>query len=333
MKRSTRRLSVAICLLFAATSQGATNPNIGANGLFLMGYTKREDPEGAPTSRTGFYAQRMEVQMDAALDSTLHSTLTLALPAGENPQLIEGYLSARFRSGLMLQAGRFYVDFGQHNALHAHQFPFLDMPLVLERFFFTESLNEVGIGLSKALPLPWRSSWSAQIVNGDNPLWVSKTDEDFLLVTRLRNEWNIGAERALLWGLSWAGGRNVKERFTSVYGVDARLQLGAQLLWQGEYLLANENLKTHTTQRGGFYSFVKYQTTKRSWAQVRYDLYGLPEDGDEGENRISILLGFAAHKLLPLRFQYSRWRIEREGRGYNQYHIQLNFSMGSHFVP
>jgi hypothetical protein len=200
MKRSTRRLSVAICLLFAATSQGATNPNIGANGLFLMGYTKREDPEGAPTSRTGFYAQRMEVQMDAALDSTLHSTLTLALPAGENPQLIEGYLSARFRSGLMLQAGRFYVDFGQHNALHAHQFPFLDMPLVLERFFFTESLNEVGIGLSKALPLPWRSSWSAQIVNGDNPLWVSKTDEDFLLVTRLINEWEYRCRARALMG-------------------------------------------------------------------------------------------------------------------------------------
>ncbi len=332
MKRSARRLVAASCLLFAATTQGATNPSIGANGLFLMGYTKREDPDGAPTSRTGFYAQRMEVQMAAPLDSSLHSALTLALPAGENPQLIEGYLRARFSSGLMLQAGRFYVDFGQHNALHAHQFPFLDMPLVLERFFATEALNEVGIGLSKALPLPWHSSWSAQIVNGDNPLWVSKTDEDFLLVARLKSEWDIDAERALVWGLSWAGGRNVKERFTSVYGVDVRLQLNARLLWQSEYLLANENLKTHKTQRGGFYSFVKYQTTRRSWAQVRYDLYGLPEDRDEGENRISILLGFAPRKLLPLRFQYSRWRIDREGRGYNQYHIQLNFSMGSHFV-
>lgn len=199
MKRSARYLATAICLLFAATTQATTNPSIGANGLFLMGYTKREDPGGAPTSRTGFYTQRIQVQMDAPLDSTLHSTLTLALPAGENPHLVEGYLRARFSSGLMLRAGRFYADFGQHNTLDPHQFPFLDMPLVLERFFFTEGLNEVGIGLSKALPLPWRSSWSAQILNGDNPLWVSKTDEDFLLVTRLRNEWNIGAERALLW--------------------------------------------------------------------------------------------------------------------------------------
>ena len=48
------------------------------------------------------------------------------------------------------------------------------------------------------------------------------------------------------------------------------------------------------------------------------------------EDRFSVLLAFVRSPGFPLRFQYSRWRMEETGRGFNQYHVQLNFTIGCH---
>lgn len=129
-----------------------------------------------------------------------------------------------------------------------------------------------------------------------------------------------------------------RARFTSALGADLTFQWQPQgpgrhrhLTWQTEYVFAREDLKAERRKRGGGYSFLQCQFARRWWAQGRWDLFGLPEENkEERESRLSALLTFVHSERSALRFQYSRWRVEAAGRGFNQYHLQLNFSAGSH---
>ena len=325
----------------AAASGPAFEPETSANGLFLFGYTKREDRNGAPTSRTGIYAQQVELHMRAHVDSDVVAQITVTLPRGsrtdDRVDIGETFVSLPLSEVLELQAGRFYVDFGRHNLLHPHEFPFLDRPLALERLFGVDGIDEVGVGLRRTLALPWESTLSVQLLSGDNERWGSFTDEDLLHTARLHNRWSRQGGTVVELGGSWAGGANVDEQFTHALGADLNVEwprgtageLGAR--WQTEYALTSEDLRAGRRNTGGVSSFVQYRFARRWWAQGRYDFYGLPRETGAGwEDRISVMFAFVPNRRAPLRLQYSRWRVDDLGRGFNQYHVQVNFTVGAH---
>jgi len=341
----TPLLTGAIALSNAAPAPAQQGPDfepaVSANGLFLAGYTKLEDPDGAPTSRTGLFAQQVELHMAAQADTDLVAQVTLLLPRGsrtvDRVDIGETFVIARLSPVLELKAGRFYADFGWHNLLHPHEFPFLDQPLVLERLFGVDGIDEVGLGLRRSLPTPWDASISIQLLSGDNLRWGSRTDEDLLHTVYVDNVWDIESGTTVELGGSWAGGGNIDERFTHALGANLNVEwprgtadeLG--LRWQMEYALTSEDLRAGRRNTGGVSSFVQYRFARRWWAQGRYDYYGLPREKGEGwEDRISVLFAFVPNRYAPLRLQYSRWRVDELGRGFNQYHIQLNFTIGPH---
>lgn len=327
----------------AASAQSAPDfePAVSANSLFLAGYTKLEDPDGAPTSRTGLFAHQIELHMAAHVDTDLVGEVTLLLPRGsrttDRVDIGETFVIARLSPVLELKAGQFYADFGRHNSLHPHEFPFLDQPLILERLFGVDGINEIGLGLRRSLPTPWDASISIQLLSGDNLRWGSRTDEDLLHTVYIENAWRQEGGTTLELGGSWAGGANIDERFTHALGAHLNVELPRGesgelgLRWQMEYALASEDLRAGRRTTGGLSSFVQYRFARRWWAQGRYDYYGLPrEEGEGWEDRISVLFAFVPNRRAPLRLQYSRWRVDKLGRGFNQYHIQLNFTIGSH---
>lgn len=78
---------IVLACLGAATTVAAQpdldfEPELSANGLFLAGYTKLEDPDGAPTSRTGLFAQNLELHMAALVDTGIVGEITVSLPRG-----------------------------------------------------------------------------------------------------------------------------------------------------------------------------------------------------------------------------------------------------------
>lgn len=323
-----------------AVAEGDSGPSaLSANGLFLAGYTKKEVPDGAATGRTGLFAHQLEVHASASVDSSTAAQVTVAFPGDRGAQVTEAFVTTRLSEGLSLRAGRFYVDYGIHNSLRVHQYPFLDPPLVLERFFGPNGLDEVGLGLDWQLPTPWEARGSLQILNGDNRLWVNPTDEDLLYAARLATRWDVVRQVELQAGGSWAGGRNPTERWTHTTAVDMALSWeesgdgGRAATWQSEYIYARQDLRVETRKQGGLSSFLEYQSAGRWLARARYDYYGVPDDPALGwEDRFSVLLGLKRNPRFPLRFQYSRWRVDRDRRGYNQYHLQLNFSIGPHLA-
>ncbi len=312
----------------------AFNPAISANGLFLGNYLSGEE-EGAEPA-TGLHFEEMEVQLASSVDAYLKADLILALPGGEGIEVEEGFVTTQgLPYNLILKAGKFYADLGRHNTLHAHAFPFVDAPLVLERLLGEEGLNETGLGLSTLLPAPWYAELSGQVLNGDHELFASPKGRDLLYVGHLKNFWDLGERATLELGGSWAGGTNQDRRTSTLTGADLTLKWRAggsgqrALVWQAEYLRARRELPEGTDAQGGLYSLVQYQCSRRWWVQARYDLFGLPRpEGGEREHRVSGLLALVPSEFSALRLQYSR--LDAGAEAVDQVLLQFNFTIGSH---
>jgi hypothetical protein len=154
-------------------------------------------------------------------------------------------------------------------------------------------------------------------------------------VVRVDRIWSDGGRRVEAGG-SWAGGANLEERFTHAVGGDLTVEGytadGAlDYRWQSEYAMVSEDFKAGRDNTGGLSTHVQRRFARRWWAQARYDYYGLPSRSGAGwEDRATVLLAFVPNERAPLRIQYSRWRVDDLDRGFNQVHLQLNFTLGPH---
>ena len=307
------------------------NPAISANGLFIAAY-QSEDGRQAPESATGMRVQEVEVQLSAFVDAYLKADLILAVPGGEGLELEEGFLTSQGWP-VTLKTGRFLADFGRHNRLHSHQFPFLDAPQVNQRLFGDEGLVETGIAASLLLPVPWYSEASAQVLNGDGELFGSVHGEDLLYLGHVRNFWDLSEVATVELGGSAATGANAAAEITSILGADLTLKWSAprtrsrSFVWQSEYMYARHNVDGERRREGGLYTLAQLQVARRWWIQARYDLFGLPE-ADDTVNRISSLVAFVPSEFSAVRLQYSH--LDEVGESENQVMAQLNFTIGSH---
>ena len=242
--------------LYASGSSTATgtsssfNPAISVNGLFLGFYTseplarepalgeghEHEDEEedhdahatpedghahahGLPED-TGMSVQEVEVRFSAFIDAYLKGSLTLAIPGTEGLEVEEAVLTTVGLPNVTLTAGKLYAQFGKHNALHTHAFPFLDPPIANERLLGGEGLNEVGFGASFLLPTAWYSELSAQVLDGENPLFASVDGGDFVYIGRWNSLWDISDATTVELGGSYAGGKNAHGELTQLLGSD-----------------------------------------------------------------------------------------------------------------
>ena len=346
----------------ATGTSRAFNPAISVNGLFLGLHTSEpfarepafghehegedghaENDEGVHAHAhahglphdTGLSVQEVEVQLSAFVDPYLKGDITLAVPGTEGLELEEGYLTTIGLPGITLKAGKFYADFGKHNLLHTHAFPFVDPPVVSERILGGEGLNEVGLGMSALLPMAWYSELTFQILNGDNELFDSQNGGDLAYLGRWRNLWDLDDATTLELGGSYSAGRNGHGELTHLIGGDLSIKWRPPrrardrgLTFQAEYIQARVDDGVDTETVGGFYSFLKVQVSRRWWIQGRYDLFGLPRLQPERESRFCGMLAFVPSEFSTVRFQYNLNHAGSES--VHQLVVQLNFTMGSH---
>ncbi|MBI1950012.1 MAG: hypothetical protein HYS34_01435 [Acidobacteria bacterium] len=131
--------------------QSLLNPAISAI-LLAAGTTslKRE------SDANGFDLSEAEFAFQSAVDPFTRVDLFLSFPAGETPEVEEGFISTLALPGpLQLKGGRFKSAFGKWNGLHTHQFFSVDQANVLANFFGDESLTTDGLSLSVLIPNPW----------------------------------------------------------------------------------------------------------------------------------------------------------------------------------
>ncbi|HWH80276.1 MAG TPA: hypothetical protein VNT76_23010, partial [Candidatus Binatus sp.] len=153
------------------------NPAISVNGLFGGGYSSNPETTrrlSNPDFRNGFNFQEAEFQFTADVDPYWKANFILAVDRAGKVDIEEGYVtSEQLPYDLMprdtsLKLGKFYAGFGKHNLLHAHQFPFINRPLISQAVFGDEGLKEPGLGVSYLLPSSWFSEVTFQGLAGEN---------------------------------------------------------------------------------------------------------------------------------------------------------------------
>jgi len=322
----------------SSTSTGvsrAFNPAISANVLALGTYVDQGNADQTRETRTGMRIQEVELVFSSWVDTWLKADLVLSIEGTQTVNVEETIAEILVAQNLSFKAGKFYSSFGKHNRLHTHAFPFIDPPLVNEDIFGEEGLNEIGVGLSYLLPLPYFSELSFQFLEGSNDVQFNgKLNDDFLYLANLKNLWDLTDDVTLEAGGSFATGKNdVNSRdydTTYVSGADLTFkwkpggrERHQTLIWQTEFLTSSRD-----QVRAGAYTMVQYQFARSWWIQGRYDFSTIKENVTEEKNRWSTLLAFAPSEFSAFRLQYNR--LNHFTTDEHQVFLQLNYTFGSH---
>jgi hypothetical protein len=228
-------LDVSAVLLAAAGGSTAESDQIA---LLQGGH---HDP-----ARNGFTLQAFEVTFAGTVDPYLRAqaTVVFAPDAEEIVELEEAFLDTLALPGsLKATAGHFFTPFGRHNAQHAHQWRFLDQPLVLTRFFGGDGMRGTGALVSWLAPTPFflEITGGAQNASGETmPSFLSSDEgtvggrpfverdtdslDDLVYLLRAAGSWDLAESWTAVAGASGLFGPNYTGGETHVYGVDLLLR-------------------------------------------------------------------------------------------------------------
>jgi len=338
----------------ASTAKGilnTLNPAISVNALFGGGYSSKSEATrrlSIADFHNGFNFQEAEFQFTADVDPYWRANMILAVDRAGNVELEEGYVTSEqlpydlLPRNTSLKLGKFFAGFGKHNLLHAHQFPFIDPPLINQFLFGSEGLREPGVGISYLLPTSWFSELTAQGMAGETEGFFRDSEEAKRRGAYLghwKNFFDLTDSTTLEVGNSYVAGRNTSpgHPLSQAVGLDVTMKwrpaeraTEKALMWQSEYMYFTQGRKLEPSIRGGgLYSSLQYQFARRWWVQGRYDLEGVPKFDDGRKHRWTTLLAFVPSEFSVVRLQHSYTAQER-GRPINQLLLQFGFTIGSH---
>ncbi|MBM2804545.1 MAG: hypothetical protein HW419_2438 [Deltaproteobacteria bacterium] len=327
------------------------NPAISVNALFGGGYSTNPETTrrlSNPDFHNGFNFQEAEFQFTADVDPYWKANMILAVDRAGNVELEEGYVTSEqlpynlLPRDTSLKLGKFFAGFGKHNLLHAHQFPFIDRPLINQAVFGDEGLKEPGLGLSYLLPTSWFSELTFQGLAGENESLFRAGEESKRRGAYLghwKNFFDVSDSTTLEFGNSYIAGRNsdAGHRLSQAIGLDLTMKwrplrqaTEKGLIWRNEYIyFSRERERDPSSRGGGLYSSLQYQFARNWWIQGRYDLLGVPKLDDGRKNRWTTLLALVPSEFSALRLQHS-YTTQTRGKSVNEILLQMNFTIGAH---
>lgn len=261
-------LDLSTDILFAAG--GST---VGDSELDLL-EAGAHDP-----NRNGFTLQGIEIGLQGAVDPYFRGDVFLNAST-EGVELEEGFITTTSLPWqLQLEAGLSLAEFGVINPRHAHQWEWIDQPVINARLFGPEGLRSEGFRLSWLTPLSWPSELMFGIQNANNEdLTVSfisgepvggrpSVDDavdgpaDLLYLARWVNTWQYGPAWTNVLGLSGLFGPNDtgSDSRTYIYGLDYRLKWLPTnnfrgypfVLWQTEIMKRDFEAEAFVAEPGG----------------------------------------------------------------------------------
>ncbi len=224
-----------VASLFAAGGSNAGNDEL----RILQG--GKHDPR-----QNGFTLQGLDVSFSSSIDPRFEfrGGITAIVDAEEGSvfELEELYLITKsLPQGLQLKVGQYFVEFGHENALHPHDWDFVDRPFILTRLFGADSLTSKGVRVAWRTPTSWDSQVLLGMMNSKGEEQISFFGEpgdevgghtlisrdvrdagDLLYLARWINEMNISAAVSSNLGISGLWGPNASGTTTdtSIYGAD-----------------------------------------------------------------------------------------------------------------
>ncbi len=215
------------------------NPDMSLILDVAAAWFSEEDPEqlgGHDPARTGFTLQQVEMHLSANVDPFFRLDANLVF--SEFGVEVEEAFATTMALPLQLQMrlGQFLTRFGKRNATHPHQWAFLDQPLVLGKFFGSESSRGLGAELSWLVPVPWYVELVATVQGAGGECcarsFFGALDagvhgfEDLRYTFALKQFFDLSDDWALQWGLSAMLGPNGtgSGNRSAIYGTDLFLR-------------------------------------------------------------------------------------------------------------
>jgi hypothetical protein len=201
------------------------NPDISVNFLGLVQGGDALSQDRAADNHQGPSLQEAELQVFSDVDPYFTANALLSIsPNGAHDYSIdpeEVYVETTFLPSLTLRGGKFKAAFGKHNTLHTHAFPFLDAPLINQKLFGPEGLNEAGVSAAWMMPVPWFMELTGQALSNTNETFLNSPNAgDYLTVAQLKNLWDLSDDLTMEWSVYGAQGPNQFSANSSAYGSD-----------------------------------------------------------------------------------------------------------------
>jgi hypothetical protein len=359
-----------------SSSQSNFNPAIS---LILMGTAASFDndpedyaipgvtlPEETDPGKEGFSLAETELVISGNIDDKFFGRFTTALTPENEIEIEEAFVQTlALPAGFGLQFGRFYSEIGYLNKKHAHQWDFVDQPLVY-RAYLGNQYNDDGIQLRWLAPTDLFLEFGGEVFSGDSfPASRSSNESvgSYSLFMKLGDD--VGTSHSWQAGLSYlatqADNRETEEGAVAFSGDDNLII--ADLVWkwapagndsrtslvfqaeyftsseQGDYSIIGNGTNPVNRDKDGWYAQLIYKFQPRWRTGLRYDHLSIEDPGiafsgtslnTEGHTpkRVSAMLDFSHSEYSRFRLQYNR--DESYTVTDHQWYLQYTMSLGAH---
>ncbi len=163
----------------------------------------------------GFNLKHVELQFSANVDPYFYAWTTIAIDEAAGAEVEEAVVrTTSLPGGFTFQVGKFFSGFGRMNGMHAHEWDFLDQPLVYELLLGDHGLNEKGAQLTWLAPTPFYLLAGIEAFNGENEMMFQQVEAEALSSRHGPRTWvgwlkvgpDLGENHGLQFGVSLAQG-------------------------------------------------------------------------------------------------------------------------------
>lgn len=287
----------------------------------------------------GFSIQEIETKFEGHVDRYFRALFAFAFEKEPGEDFVfrpeEAYAESLSIPYVTIRGGKFRAFLGHHNQLHAHQFPFINAPLIYDEILGEEGLNEIGVSAAVEVPVPWHLQFAAQAFSATNEnLYDGDNANDFTGLFYLKNGWNLSDQTTLEAIGSYGVGPNVFDGLTHLFSGSTvltwRPKKDRTVSWAAEYLQSDRQKSLADRRVGGIASWLRWKFAKKWWIQGRGEYLGLPKPDDGAGSRYSGLLAWAFSDYSALRLQYDAWKEVAASRFEHFVTLQWNVSIGNH---
>jgi hypothetical protein len=319
----------------AGSSSKIFNPDIAVVGDFLAA-AGASSAGGEPS--LSFH--EAEASFQAVVDPYARGDFFLTFGPDE-VGVEEAYVSfPAVPGGLLVKAGKMRTAFGRVDAMHTHQLPWADRPLVTANLLGgEEGLADSGISVARLVPNPWIFlEATGQVYAGGSEVFSASRRRDVTGLGHLRAYHDLTESTNLDLGGSIAYGTNESGPgfHTRLVGADftfryrpLRRAIYRQLVARGEAVWSRREQPEGTRSAFGAYVGVDYKLARRWTLGGRFDYSERAEDASLVDKGGSLLLTFWPSEFSQIRAQYRHTRLG-EGTRADELLVQLLFSIGAH---
>ncbi len=306
----------------------ALNPALSANAQVLQS-------AGTTAADKGLTLQEVEAMMSASVDSYFYSNLVFSLKGNGALGIKEAYASTLSLPWVTLKGGKFLVDFGKNNPIHAHAQPVIGRPIVAASLLGTEGLSSVGLQTSVLAPTPWTFDIKAALMRAEGALAFNSPNAEAVFgVARMEHLFDVGDSLSLGLGGSLAGGGNVFRKSNYLWGADLTVKyfLGKgrgdfAIAWVTEYILKQTDTGAAKVEDSGLYSSLVFRLSQKYWLGTRMDSF--LSSGNVKTTAENLFVAYVPSESSALRLQGGLLQRTAASNGW-QLLLQYNMAIGSH---